>query len=212
MAGIYVPYWTIDARTRSRYSGLRGDTHYVTRTVVRNGKTEQRRVAKIRWRPRRGRVRRAFDDVLILASKGLPKSYTDRLAPWDLSALTRYTPEFLAGFRAEGYTLGLEDAFAEARGIMDARIRQDVRADIGGDHQRILSLTTDVDDVTYKHILLPVWLAAYRYKGETYRFVVNGQTGKVQGERPWSAGKIAIAVLIGLIVAAGLAYLYSRAQ
>jgi hypothetical protein len=69
-----------------------------------------------------------------------------------------------------------------------------------------------VSEITFKHVLLPVWMAAYRYKGKSYRFVVNGQTGRVQGERPWSAVKIAIAVIIGLALAAGAAYLYSMAQ
>jgi len=66
--------------------------------------------------------------------------------------------------------------------------------------------------VTFKHILLPVWLAAYKYNGKTYRFVVNGQTGRVQGERPWSAIKIAIAVVLGAIVAAAVGYVYAQNQ
>jgi len=49
--------------------------------------------------------------------------------------------------------------------------------------------------------LLPIWMAAYQFQGKTYRFVVNGQTGKVQGERPWSWIKIAGAVLVVLILA-----------
>jgi hypothetical protein len=42
--------------------------------------------------------------------------------------------------------------------------------------------------------------------------VVNGRTGKVQGERPYSAIKIAFAVLIGLILAAGFGYVYAMNQ
>ncbi len=90
---------------------------------------------------------------------------------------------------------------------MDAQIERDIRFDIGGDRQRIHTVQTDVRDITFKHILLPVWLAAYKYNGKTFRFVVNGQTGRVQGERPWSAWKIAGAVILGLIVAGALGYL-----
>ena len=71
-------------------------------------------------------------------------------------------------------------------------------------------INTQVSDVTFKHILLPVWLAAYKYRGKTYRFVVNGRTGRVQGERPWSAIKIALAVIVGLIVAAAAGYIGAR--
>jgi predicted RNA-binding Zn-ribbon protein involved in translation (DUF1610 family) len=206
MQGIYVPYWTYDADTKSSYTGERGTVYYETKTVMRDGKREQVQVAKVRWTPVRGRVARFFDDVLVLASKTLPKRYTDALEPWELGDLQPYSPEFLAGFRAEGYQVELVDGFAEARQIMDARIARDVRFDIGGDRQRIHSIDTDVSDVTFKHVLLPVWLAAYKYRGETYRFVVNGRNGKVQGERPYSAIKIAIAVVIGVIVAAAVGY------
>jgi DNA-directed RNA polymerase subunit RPC12/RpoP len=207
MTGIYVPYWTFDARTETDYRGQRGDDYYETQTVVRNGRTETIRVRRTRWRSVAGRVARAFDDVLVLASTSLPKRYADALQPWDLRALTNYRPQFLAGFGAEGYSVGLEEGFAEGRRIMDEVIRQDIRRDIGGDHQRITMVDTRVWDVTFKHILLPVWMAAYKYRGKTYRLVVNGQTGKVQGERPWSAWKIAIAVILALILAGAVAYL-----
>ncbi|QYX56296.1 TFIIB-type zinc finger domain-containing protein [Roseovarius sp. SCSIO 43702] len=206
MQGIYVPYWTFDADTKSDYAGERGTVYYETRTVTRNGKRQRVKVAKVRWRGVSGRVARFFDDVLVLASTSLPKSYTDALEPWDLAALEPYRPEYLAGFRAEGYTVQLAEGFDEARAHMDRVITRDVKFDIGGDRQRIHRIDTNVSAVTFKHILLPVWLAAYKYRGKSYRFVVNGRTGRVQGERPWSAIKLAIAVVLGLIVAAGVGY------
>jgi len=212
MSGIYVPYWTYDANTASRYSGERGTVYYVTETVVRDGKRQQVQVQKIRWSPASGHVSRFFDDVLVLASRALPKRFTDALEPWDLAALEPYRPEFLAGFRAEGYQVDLDEGFVEARAHMDRQIERDVKFDIGGDRQRIHRIDTNVSDATFKHILLPVWLAAYKYRGKTYRFVVNGRTGRVQGERPWSAWKIAVAVILGLIVAAGVGYVFAQNQ
>ncbi|MFY0596235.1 MAG: TFIIB-type zinc finger domain-containing protein [Cognatishimia sp.] len=212
MDGIYVPYWTFDADTKSSYRGERGTEYHETRTVTRNGKQEQQRVTKVRWRNVSGRVARFFDDVLVLASKSLPKKFTDALQPWDLGALEPYRPEFLAGFRAEGYAVELEEGFVEARAHMDRVILRDVKFDIGGDRQRVHNIETAVSDVTFKHILLPVWMAAYKYRGKTYRFVVNGRTGRVQGERPWSAWKIAIAVVVGAAVAAGVGYVVAMNQ
>ncbi|WP_341368732.1 TFIIB-type zinc finger domain-containing protein [Yoonia sp. BS5-3] len=212
MNGIYVPYWTFDADTKSRYTGQRGTHYYETKTVMRDGKRQKVRVRKTRWRNVSGRVARFFDDVLVLASKSLPKRYTDGLEPWDLSALEPYKPEYLAGFRAEGYQVELVDGFDEARAYMDRMIRRDIKYDIGGDDQRIGSVNTAVSDVTFKHILLPVWLAAYKYRGKTYRFVVNGRTGRVQGERPYSAWKIAIAVILGLILALGAGFVIANSQ
>ncbi|MEP2784525.1 MAG: TFIIB-type zinc finger domain-containing protein [Pseudoruegeria sp.] len=210
LQGIYVPYWTYDADTKSQYSGQRGTYYYVTRTVRVDGKTQQRQERKIRWSPASGRVARFFDDVIVLASKSLPKSYTDALEPWDLSMLEPYQPEFLAGMRAEGYQVQLDEGFHEARALMDRVIERDAKFDIGGDVQRINRLDTQVSDVTFKHILLPVWMAAYKYRGKTYRFVVNGQTGRVQGERPYSAWKIALAIMFALSLAAIFGYLAAQ--
>ena len=216
LEGLYVPYWTHDAASQSSYRGQRGEHYYETRTVTVNvnGRRQQRQeqVQKTRWYPASGRVARQFDDVLVMASTSLQRGYADGLEPWDLSALTAYTPGYLAGFRAEGYTVSLEDGHAIAGEKIDAVIRDDVRRDIGGDVQQIDQISTTLSQETFKHILLPIWMAAYKYRGKSYRFIVNAQTGEVQGERPWSAWKIGFAVLLGLIVAAAAAYVYGLQQ
>ena len=216
LSGLYVPYWTHDAASRSRYTGQRGTYYYETRTVsVRvNGRIEQRQeqVRRTRWQPVSGWVSRVFDDVLVLASQSLPRGYTDGLAPWDLTALQPYAPDYLAGFTAEGYTVPLAEGHARARSIMADVIEGDVRRDIGGDEQQVSQINSDFSAETFKHILLPIWMAAYKYNGKTYRFVVNGQTGKVQGERPWSAWKIAFAVVLVAALIGGVAVLSQLQQ
>ena len=123
MQGIYTPYWTYDADSRSTYTGLRGDAYYVTRTVTdNNGQTRQVTERRIRWTPAAGQVARAFDDVLVLAATSLPKRQAEKLEPWDLEALEDYRPEYLAGFRSEGYTVPLDQGLVEARTIMDRQI------------------------------------------------------------------------------------------
>ena len=57
-----------------------------------------------------------------------------------------------------------------------------------------------MDDIRFKHLLMPVWIGAYRFRGRPYQVVVNGQTGEVEGDRPWSAWKIGLAVLAGLLL------------
>ena len=214
MDGVYSPFWTFDASTRSRYAGARGDYYYETVWVTRevNGRSQQvaEQVRKTRWHNVQGQVGRNFDDVLVLASTSLPRRITDALTPWDLSQLTPYRPEYLAGFLAESYTVPLSDGHDIARQEMAAVIAMDVRRDIGGDEQRITDIQTRHDDETFKHILLPIWTAAYRYNGKSYRFVVNGQSGRVQGERPWSIWKIALAVLLALVLLGGLLLVSER--
>ena len=211
MQGMYVPYWTYDAETRTRSSGSRGTVYYENRRVRvmvdGRSRTVMQRTARVRWSAARGAVARDFDDVLVLGSTSLPKSFTDALAPWDLSALTAFEPRFLAGFRAEGYSVPVKEGYGEARQIMNDVIRQDVRRDIGGDQQRISRVETDVGALTFKHILLPVWMAAYRFRGRSFRFVINGRTGAVQGERPYSKIKIALAIIAMILAAMAFAAL-----
>lgn len=212
MDGIYVPYWTFDAQTQSRYTGQHGTVYYEQHSVMRNGQRTTETVARVRWRPAAGQVARFFDDVLVLASRSLPGRFTEALLPWDLSQLRPYAPEYIAGLRAEAYMVELDEAFQDARAQMDRVIERDVRFDIGGDRQRVNSIDTEVSAVTFKHVLLPVWVAAYRYNGKSFRFVVNGQTGRVQGERPWSVWKISVAVVLALLVAAGVGYVIATNQ
>jgi hypothetical protein len=157
-------------------------------------------------------VARNFDDVLVLGATSLPQRFTDAIAPWDLSALSAYEPRYLAGFRAEGYTVPVEEGYTRAREIMNEAIARDVRRDIGGDGQRIGRLDTKVGRLTFKHVLLPVWMAAYRYGGKSYRFVINGRTGQVSGERPYSWIKIGLMVGLMFLAAVALAALQVASQ
>lgn len=212
LSGVYLPYWTFDAQTRTSYRGERGDDYYTSRTVVRNGKRQTVRQRRTRWRAASGRVSRFFDDVLVLASRALPRKFSEGLEPWDLSELEPYIPDYLAGFRATAYSVELDEGYEDARAYMDRLILRDVKFDIGGDRQRVHDMHTAVSDVTFKHILLPIWMAAYKYRGKSYRFVVNGRTGRVQGERPYSAWKIAFAVICGLILAGVIGYFVAMNQ
>ena len=210
MRGVYQPFWTFDADTASTYSGQRGDAYYETVYVTQevNGRRQQvpRQVRRIRWRGVRGRVARHFNDVLVLASASLPRRFSDGMTPWDLSHLRPYRPDYLAGFEAEGYTIPLSDGHAIARQDMAGVILNDARRDIGGDEQRVEQIRTDYSSETFKHVLLPVWAAAYRYNGRSFRFVVNGQSGRVMGERPYSVWKIAAAVIAALVALAVFLY------
>ena len=210
LTGVYSPFWTFDAASRSRYRGQRGDVYYVTEWVTQtvNGRSQRvaRQVPRIRWSPASGQVARDFNDVLVLASTALPARITDALVPWDLSQLSAYDPAFLSGFEAEGYTVPLADGHEAARAQMAQVIAADVRRAIGGSQQRIDSVESDFSAETFKHVLLPIWTAAYRYNGKSYRFVVNGQSGRVMGERPWSAWKIAAAVAVALVALTAFLY------
>ncbi|MCU0688522.1 MAG: hypothetical protein MUE97_02095 [Phycisphaerales bacterium] len=194
--GLYVPHWTYDAFTRTRYTGYRGEAYYVT---VRTGNTTTRQ-RRIRWYPASGVVDVRFDDLLVCASKTLtPKQATD-IAPWDLKAVVPYRDEYLAGFVAERYQVDLAEGFVNAQQQMAGPIDGAIRSDIGGDEQRISSRRIHYSDITFKHLLAPVWITAYRYNNRVFNILVNARTGEVIGQRPYSFWKITGFVLLCIAV------------
>jgi hypothetical protein len=164
--------------------------------------TRTRTVTRTRWYSVSGQVQHFFDDVLVCGSESLTDGEVARLTPWDLERLEEFKPEFLSGFKTERYAVGLEEGFVRARAIMDAEIRGLCEQDIGGDHQRLETVRTQHVGVTFKHLLLPVWVGAYRYRDEPYRVLVNARTGKVFGRRPYSWVKITllVAAIVLLVV------------
>lgn len=200
--GVYLSYFTFDSMTYTEYSGERGEHYYVT--VKRGDKTVRQR--KTRWYDARGRFQRFFDDVLILANTGFSQKFIDALQPWPLIKVVPFSQQLLAGLFARTYDRALDDCFDEARDKIDQAIYTDVIGRIGGDDQRVHDIDSQYDAITYKHLLLPVWLLAYRYRDQAYRVFINASTGEVQGERPYSAWKIAFAVIavVTIVVGVGL--------
>lgn len=202
--GIYIPFWTYDTNTTTNYSGQRGEHYYVTETYYeRDSRGEQvqrtRQVRHTRWYPTSGIVTAGFNDVLIPATLSLSPDHLAALEPWDLDSLNPYEPAFLAGFKAQRYQVDLESGFNAAKQVIAPSIENDVRNDIGRDEQRIDEISTDYSDVSFKHLLLPVYAGAYRYNGKVFQIIVNGRTGQIQGERPYSFIKIALLVASVLV-------------
>ena len=204
IAGVYLPFWTYAADTSSQYAGARGvhylETEYFTTTDSNGNQVqESRQVMRTAWSPAGGHVARRFDDVLVPATKSVNEVRLNALEPWDLLALCAYEPAYLAGFKAQRYQIELPAGFEKAKQVMENVISQDVRRDIGGDEQRIDRVNTATSNETFKHLLLPVWIGAYRFQDKVFQVVVNARTGEVQGERPYSAMKIAMLV-IGILI------------
>lgn len=212
LTGLYLPAWTYDAEAITRYTGQRGDAYYVPVTVRVGNRTTTQMQRRVRWSSASGQVRNRFDDLLVLASRSLPPKLASTLEPWDLRALVPYREDYLAGFRAESAQVPIQQGFEMATVLMRPEIESSIRADIGGDEQRIDQVRSTYRDITFKHILLPVWLSTYRFRNKSYRFVVNARTGEVCGERPYSAWKIALAVLAGLILLAVIGYAIAQSQ
>jgi predicted RNA-binding Zn-ribbon protein involved in translation (DUF1610 family) len=216
MQGIYLPHWTYDCKTITQYRGHRGDAYYVTESysTTVNGKSvrQTRQVRKIRWSPASGTVHNTFDDVLVNASNSLPREYVQKLEPWDLKNAVDYRDDYLAGFRAESYQIDLKQGFGAAAERMKPVIHTAICRDIGGDEQSVDWTHIEYLNVTFKHLLLPVWLSTYRFRNRPFRMFVNARTGEVQGERPYSWAKISAAVVCGLLFIGAMIYLFGNGR
>lgn len=195
---VYTAYFTYDAQTVTTYSGERGDDH----TVTTGSGEDQETHTETRWTNVRGTVRNTFDDVAIGANDGLDEGHLAELEPWPMDQVQPFSPEFVAGHLSRTYDRDVEQCHGVAEARMSAEIEHTIERDIGGDHQRIRSRDTSWSNQTFKHVLLPVWLLTVTYDGKPFQVMINGATGEVQGQRPYSKVKIAAAVVAALIVAA----------
>lgn len=191
LKGVYVPYWTFDARADAHWTAEAGHYYYVG-----SGKRRERRV---RWTPASGSLSHAFDDELECASRGVEPDLLRGIEPFPTRELIPYDPGYLAGWVVERYQIDLVAAAGSWRQRMEAEVRALCARQVPGDTHRDLVVRASYTGQTFKHILAPVWLATYDYRGRSRQVVVNGVTGKVAGDRPWSWPKIAFAVLLALL-------------
>mgnify|MGYP001473485003 CR=1 FL=1 len=197
LQGLYLPYWAYDSASDSEYVGERGE-HRREEYTDSAGRRQTRVVTD--WFPASGQLSLDFRDVLAAGSRSLPADLAEALEPWDLAHLQTWQAEYLSGFAAEAYRIDVKEGYQQAEQRMREAVASAVRQQIGGDEQRIHDVRTRFSETRFKHLLLPLWISSYRFDGKLYRFLVNARTGEVQGERPWSAWKIAGAVLAALIV------------
>lgn len=205
LKGVYTPYFTYDANTYTAYTGSRGVDHTETYTTTNaQGQTQVHTRTVTNWYPVTGNVERAFDDVLVPATTKVLPDKLAKAGPWALDSAVPYQPDYLAGYSALRYDVDPPQGLEQAKATMTKVIEQDCRRDIGGDHQRVNSMNTNYADLMFKLLLLPIWIAAYTYRAQTYQVIVNAETGEVLGDRPYSKLKIALTILAGLIVIAAI--------
>ncbi len=200
--GVYLPFWTYDANTTTDYRGERGEDRT---EIYRNNKGEESKRTVTDWYPRYGTITLPFDDIVVPAATTLPKKIMNKLTNWDMMNCVAYRPEFTAGFITEIYQIDFRDGVNEAKKKMDTEIESSIKADIGGNRQKIRSKYTQYNDIMFKLLLLPIWISAFKFNGKLYQFVVNGRTGQVIGEYPKSTTKIimlivAILAIIGALI------------
>jgi Zn finger protein HypA/HybF involved in hydrogenase expression len=206
--GVYLPYWTFDAKADATWTAEAGHYYYTTETYADgSGRTQTREVRQVRWEPAAGRLQHVFDDDLVCASVGIHAGLLRGVEPFPTDELKPYEAAYVAGWVVERYQIDLVDAAMAARAAMDEEVRRLCAAQIPGDTYRNLDVRTVYSGQSFKHILAPIWLLTYHFGSRSFQAVMNGVTGTIQGEYPKSWVKLTllgIAILIALIVVLSL--------
>ena len=194
--GMYAPYWAYDTASDAKYKGEYGVEREETDS---NGNTH----TEIDWYPTKGEIRHQFDDKLILSAEKQNADLIKDIEPFDMKACKEYLPEYVAGFISERYAKGVSECWKaaqeELKSALEDMADQQIRTKHSTSHSRVNTLEAKFYETYYKYILLPLWLSSYRYKGTVYHFVINGQTGEVSGNRPYSILKIFLTVVCAAI-------------
>jgi len=192
--GIYLPYWTFDAHADADWTAESGYYYYVTE---RDSEGRTRQVRKTRWERSSGELQHFFDDDLVPGTVGVHLDLLRKVEPFPTTSdeLKSYDPAYVRGWTVERYQVDLRMASERSRQQMDEAMSALCSRQVPGDTQRSLQVSTDYQGRTFKHVLVPVWLVSYNYGSKSFQVVVNGFTGNMAGEHPYSWVKILFAVL-----------------
>ncbi len=173
---------------------MRGTYYYVTvsRYNPATKQTEYDRERRINWVPVHGTYDFFFNDVVIRGSENKLDEYINKVTKYDLKKVVKYDEKYVLGYRAERSSLDLVEGFTRAKNVMQNHLRYLIRLQIGGDEVSNLKIDTNYQDITFKQLLCPIYLARYKVKGKKnyYYYVINGENGNAYGDYPMSTAKI----------------------
>lgn len=171
--GIYVPLFTFDVLTVNRFTG-----HYTenNRTLFKCGKFQHQ-----------------VDDFPVVASKQLcsDKLLLNVIKDFRTREAKPYTPDALAGFPCEHYSVGLNEAWNSVGKEMDFYLKNQANKQEETRFLMGIDMATDYFNLKYKYLVVPVWINSFYYDNKLYMIVINGQTGKIDGQWPKSFGTFA---------------------
>lgn len=195
--GIYLPYWTFDTHTVTKYTGKYGiDREEEDDDGNKHTTTD--------WYDCSGIFQKFIDDYPEIATNKQNKSHLKGILPFDTESAIPYSPEYVAGFIAERYSIGLKEGWESAqkgiKNILESDIEEKIRKQHHADHSDVRTMDTDYKNLKYKYLMLPIWLSSFRYNNKPYQFMVNGRTGKVSGNKPISGWKVFFTILFAIFV------------
>ena len=202
--GTYIPVFTFDSDTTTRYNLVYETAH--TRTVG-SGKNQRTETYYTRH-SKSGFIDCSFDDIKIEASSRIEQSKFDRIASFNTNVASEYHDQFLCGYICERYSESISQSWNDACYHMDARIKKNVISRYSG-VDRVVSYDADTKYMnnTYKYVLVPIYFVNYFFKDKDYQCRINGVNGTINGESPVSVGKVLAIVFSILAVIAAIVIL-----
>jgi len=166
----YYPFWTFDGTVEIHWS-----------CEINEGSSDASN-----WIMRSGSEFELFNDMIVPGLQRLSFKELRKLGPYNLMDMVEFKPEYLAGWPALTYDRPLAKATLLARERVVQYLRQQMHNRVAPGRQKRGLKTGSVKwhDMTFKYVLLPLWIGTYHYQGKPYQVFVNGQTGKVSGEKP----------------------------
>jgi hypothetical protein len=165
--GYYLPFWVFDSLLD------------IKRTRVDNNPTPDR--ARVKQPYLQTSYSDAVYDIAVCAVESPPLALTSQLGEYDLRGIVSYEPELLAKYPAGLYTIDVDAAALEARSRVAAAMREKfTKRDLSDDSSISISVFTNIQQMSFRLALLPVWVATLVEVDHDVRSaLVNGQTGKV---------------------------------
>jgi|GEM_PF-58104 len=194
LTGIYLPYWTFSAFCSANWRAQVGHTR--TRRD-KDGKTETYTV----WKWENGQVQFPIRDLLVPGTAKLNQRLLNELDQFNMGSLVEYSVDYLAGFNAQTYDIGLDNAWTHGRELMREQTKSACYRQASTGKVRNFSMNLDYADETWRYVLLPVYLITYRYEEESFTAMVNGQSGHITGQRPVEWSKVWMAMVASMIPA-----------
>lgn len=207
--GVYLPIWTFDTDSFSRYDGMLGKFYT---TTVGSGKN-RRTVTRTMWYHIHGTTQLIFDDLIVNGGVQITQSEILRISPFSTNESFLYDKKFLVGFSAEHNKVKLDVAWKNAKTLANPKIKAKILSKYHYDVVGEIKINTNFNNIKYKYVLIPVWIGTYKYKNKDYRFLVNGENGKMYAKAPTSILKVALVttlvIILGIIILV-LAYFSGR--
>lgn len=179
--GVYVPFWLFDsdANANIRYRATRIRTWSDSRYIYTE--TQYYHIT------RGGTI--GFQGVPVDGSEKMPDDMMESIEPFNLSEAVDFNTAYLAGFLADKYDVSEDQSKTRA----NQRIKKSTEDAFANTVRGYSTVTPVSGSVQLKnskarYALYPVWLLNTSWNGQTYRFVVNGQTGKIAGNLPMDKG------------------------